>query len=195
MNISQISFGRKSPRYICQIQDKETGKYTPATCYEYDCKDESDYEEIKKINRRWIFKDNIAKNMEISHNRQTYFNEESNESFFVLQKGKELLGLVQVCSENGTSNIDYITTMPNNPYKYVGQTLIACVGKQVLNKNNYEMTVNTPIDTAVPFYQKIGFKKYGKYPLDVYKMNTDEIKTFIDVTELTTEAPIIDVKA
>ncbi len=195
MNIPQISFGRKIPRYICQIQDNETGNYVPATVYEYNCKDECDFEEVKRLNRNWIFKDNIAKCMEIRHSIQTYFNEKSNDSFFALQKGKELLGLVQVCTRNGISNVDYITTKPNKPYKYVGQTLLACVGKQILNGNGYQMTVDTAIDVAAPFYKKIGFKVFGEHPFEVYKMNKDEIKTFIDVTELTTEAPIINIKA
>lgn len=195
MNIPQISFGQKIPRYTCQIYNTETGKTVPATVYEYNCKDESDYEEVKRLNRRWIFKENIAHGMEIKYNLQTYFNSKGTDSFFALQKGNELLGLTQIATLNGTSNVDYITTKPNNPYKYVGQTLLACVGKQILKQNGYEMTVNTAIDSAVPFYQRIGFKKYGEFPLDVYKMNQDEIKTFIDVTELTTEAPIIDVKA
>lgn len=193
MNIPQISFGRKIPLYNCQIQDIKTGEYTPATCYEYDCKDEDDYIEVRNLHL--IFKKDIALNMEIKHNEETYLNTKSNDSFFALQKGQEVLGLAQISTKNGFDNVEYITTKPNDKYKYIGQTLLACIGKEVLNKNNYQMTVNTPIESADPFYKRIGFKKYGEYPLDVYKMNTDEIKTFIDETEHTTKAPIMDVKA
>ena len=38
--INNISFGKKIPLTTCQIQDKKTGKFVPATLFEYDCKDE-----------------------------------------------------------------------------------------------------------------------------------------------------------
>ena len=116
MNISSISFGRKIPRYTCQVQNKTTGEYVPATIYEYNCKDERDYEEIKKLDRRWLFKDNIAHFMEVKHSVQTLFNEKSNDSFFSMQVGKDIIGIAQVCTLNGISNIDYITTKPRNEY-------------------------------------------------------------------------------
>ena len=192
MNISSISFGRKIPRYTCQIQDKATGEFLPATIYEYNCKDESDYKEIKKLNRKWLFKDNIAHCMEVKHSVQSLFNEKSNDSFFSMQVGKDIVGLAQVCTLNGISNIDYITTKPRNPYKYVGQTLIAGIGKHMLKKNGYQMTVETAIDDAIPFYQKIGFKEFGDY---LFRMNRDDIETLIEITEFQTEAPILDKRA
>ena len=192
MQITSISFGRKIPRYTCQIQDKRTGEYIPATIYEYDCKDERDIEEIKKLDRRWTFKDNIAHFMDIKHSVQTYFNEKSNDSFYSMQVGKDIVGLAQICTSNGISNIDYITTKPRNEYKYVGQTLIAGIGKQILKKNGYQMTVSTAIDDAIPFYKKIGFRDFGSL---LFRMNKEDIKTLIEITELQTEAPILDKKA
>lgn len=192
MNISSISFGRKIPRYTCQVQNKTTGEYVPATIYEYNCKDERDYEEIKKLDRRWLFKDNIAHFMEVKHSVQTLFNEKSNDSFFSMQVGKDIIGIAQVCTLNGISNIDYITTKPRNPYKYVGQTLIAGIGKHMLKKNGYQMTVETAIDDAIPFYKKIGFKEFGDY---LFRMNRDDIETLIEITEFQTEAPILDKRA
>lgn len=195
MNISSISFGRKIPRYTCQIQEKETGKYVPATIYEYDCKDEGDYLEVKSLGHNWCFRDNIAKCMDKKHTTQAYFHEKSNDSFFALQTGKDILGLIQVCTLNGISNIDYITTKPHNPYKYVGQTMIAAAGKRLLKKDGYQLTVETAIDDAAPFYKKIGFKEFGKFPFEIYRMNKNEIETLIEITELTTDAPILDKKA
>ena len=46
MQINSISFGKKIPKYKCQIQDKETGKFVDATFCEIDCKDEKDSIEI-----------------------------------------------------------------------------------------------------------------------------------------------------
>lgn len=192
MKVSQISFGRKIPRYTCQIQNKQTGEYIPATFYEYNCKDESDYEEIHNLDRKWTFKDKIAHNMEIKHGVQTYLKEKSNSSFYAIQVGKELIGITQVTTCNGTSNIDYITTKPRNEYKYAGQTMIACAGKELLKKNGYLMTVATAIDDAYPFYRKIGFHEFGDH---LFRMNRDDISTLIEITEVETEAPILDKKA
>lgn len=192
MNISSISFGRKIPRYTCQILDKTTDKYVPATIYEYNCKDESDIEEIKKLDRKWIFKDNIVHGMNVKHSVQTYFKEKSNDSFFSIQVGKDIVGLAQICTLNGISNIDYITTKPRSEYKYVGQTLIAGIGKHMLKKDGYQMTVNTAVDDAIPFYKKIGFHESGDY---LFRMNRNDIETLIEITEFQTEAPILDKRA
>ena len=191
MQVSTISFGRKIPRYTCQIQNKQTGEYVPAIVYEYNCKDESDADEVRKLDRRWTFRDEIANKMDVKHVVQTYFNQKSNSSFYSIQVGKELIGLTQISTYNGVSNVDYITTKPRNEYKYAGQTILACVGKEILKKNGNQMTVTTAIDDAYPFYKKIGFREYGDH---LYRMNKDDISTLIEITELTTESPILDKK-
>ena len=192
MQVSAISFGRKIPRYTCQIQNTQTGKYIPAVVYEYDCKDESDIQEVKNLNRKWLFKDCIAHCMDVKHSVQNFFNEKSNDSFYSIQVGPQIIGLTQICTTNGISNIDYITTKPRNEYKYAGQTMVACAGKELLKKNGYLMTVSTAIDDAYPFYRKIGFREYGDH---LFKMNRDDISTLIDITEIETNAPILDKKA
>lgn len=192
MQISSISFGRKIPRYSCQIQNKQTGEYVPATVYEYNCKDESDAESIRNLDRRWTFRDNIADKMDTKYVVQTYFNQKSNNSFYSIQVGKDVIGLAQVNTLNGTSNIDYIMTKPRNEYKYAGQTMVACIGKELFKKNGYLMTVTTAIDDAYPFYRKIGFHEYGDH---LFKMNRDDISTLIEITEFETDSPILDKKA
>lgn len=191
MEVSSISFGRKIPRYNCQIQNKQTGQYVPATVYEYNCKDESDFKSIYNLDRHWIFKENIADAMEKRHVMQKYFKQKSNTSFYSIQVGKELVGLTQIKTFNGVSNVDYITTKPRNEYKYAGQTMLACIGKDILKKNGHQMTVTTAIDDAYPFYSKIGFHEYGDH---LYRMNKDDISTLIEITELSTEAPITEKK-
>ena len=189
MQVSSISFGRKIPRYNCQIQNKQTGEYMPATVYEYNCKDESDVDEIRKLDRRWAFRDNIADKMDVKHTVQNYLHQKSNDSFYSIQVGKEIVGLTHISTYNGISNVNYITTKPRNEYKYAGQTMLACVGKDILKRNGYQMTVTTAIDDAYPFYSKIGFHEYGDH---LYRMNRSDISTLIEVTELTTEAPITE---
>ena len=191
MEVSSISFGRKIPRYNCQIQNKQTGQYVPATVYEYNCKDENDFKSIYNLDRHWIFKEKIADAMEKRHVMQKYFKQKSNTSFYSIQVGKELVGLTQIKTFNGVSNVDYITTKPRNEYKYAGQTMLACIGKDILKKNGHQMTVTTAIDDAYPFYSKIGFREYGDH---LYRMNKDDISTLIEITELTTEAPITEKK-
>ena len=191
MQVSSISFGRKIPRYNCQIQNKQTGEYVPATVYEYNCKDESDVDEVRKLDRRWTFKDHIADKMDVKHTVQTYFNQKSNDSFYSIQVGREIVGLTHISTCNGISNVNYITTKPRNEYKYAGQTMLACVGKDILKKNGHQMTVTTAIGDAYPFYSKIGFREYGDH---LYRMNRDDIATLIEVTELTTEAEITEKK-
>ncbi|MBQ8886983.1 MAG: GNAT family N-acetyltransferase [Candidatus Gastranaerophilales bacterium] len=192
MKVSQISFGRKIPRYTCQIQNKQTGEYVPATFYEYNCKDESDIDEVRNLDRRWAFRNNIANKMDIKHTVQTYFNQKSNDSFYSIQVGKEIIGLTHISTFNGVSNVNYITTKPRNEYKYAGQTMLACAGKELLKKNGHQMTVTTAIDDAYPFYSKVGFHEHGDH---LYRMNRDDISTLIERTEFETDAPILDKKA
>ena len=47
MNISPISFTAKIPVGQTNIVDLEKNKYESATMFEYDCKDESDFEEVR----------------------------------------------------------------------------------------------------------------------------------------------------
>ena len=191
MQVSSISFGRKIPRYNCQIQNKQTGAYVPATVYEYDCKDESDADDIRRLDRKWTFREHIADKMDVKHVVETYLRQKKNDSFYSIQVGNEIVGLTHISTYNGISNINYITTKPRNEYKYAGQTMVACISKDILKKNGYQMTVTTAIDDAYPFYSKIGFQEYGDH---LYRMNRDDMSTLIELTELATKAPILDTK-
>ena len=61
---NSISFGKKIPITSCQVQDKTTGNFLPATLYEYDCKDEQDILEVVFTGKQWYFSNSIIKNME-----------------------------------------------------------------------------------------------------------------------------------
>lgn len=189
----QISFGRKIPKIQCQILKKETGEFIPATVYEIDCKDEADFLAIKKLDRKWHFKSDIAKNMEQKHAVQTYLKQKSNLSFYAMHdKNNELVGLAQTKTVNGITDINYITTKPRNEYKYVGQTLVAAIGQEALKKGNTQLTITTSIDEAVEFYRKkCGFKKYGKY---ILRMNPEQIQKSINNVEERTQAQFINLK-
>ena len=103
----KISFGRKIPKIQCQIQSKETGKFIPATVYEVDCKDEADFQEIRKLDRKWHFRNDIALGMEQKHAIQTYLKQKSNVSFYAMKDNKgELIGLAQTKTVNGITDIN-----------------------------------------------------------------------------------------
>ena len=55
---NNISFGKKIPLTTCQIQDKKTGNFVPATLFEYDCKDEDDILEIVFTGKQWYISGN-----------------------------------------------------------------------------------------------------------------------------------------
>lgn len=189
----KVSFGKKIPKMQCQIQKKATGEFIPATFYEVDCKDEKDFLEIRRLDRKWNFKNDIAKNMEQKHSVQKYLKEKSNTSFYIMQDNKgEIIGIAQIKTVNGISDINYLTTKPRNEYKFVGQTMIASIGKESLQKGNFQLTITTAIDEAMDFYRKkCGFKKYGKY---ILRMNQNQIQKTIKNIEARTEAPIINIK-
>ena len=53
---NSISFGRKIPVATCQVKNLEKNKFTPATVYEFDCRDRSDMEELREAEGEWEFK-------------------------------------------------------------------------------------------------------------------------------------------
>ena len=55
-SINNISFTAKIPVSTCKVQDTITKEYVPATIFEYDCKDESDIEEIAHLNEAGFWK-------------------------------------------------------------------------------------------------------------------------------------------
>lgn len=189
----EVSFGRKIPRQTCQIQKKETGEYVRATFYEIDCREEKDAIEIRNLDRKWNFRNDIAQNMMIKNSVLTYLNQKSNLDFYAMQDSNgELVGLAQVKTINGVSNISYITTKPHNEYKYVGQTMVAAIGKETLKKGGSALTIATAIDEAMDFYtKKCGFKKHGKYML---RMNREQIEKSVQKAETKTKSRIIDLK-
>ena len=189
----KISFGRKIPKIQCQIQNKETGKFIPATVYEVDCKDEADFQEIRKLDRKWHFRNDIALGMEQKHAIQTYLKQKSNVSFYAMKDNKgELIGLAQTKTVNGITDINYLTTKPRNEYKYVGQTMVAAIGKETLKKGYNQLTITTSIDETMDFYKKkCGFKQYGKY---ILRMNAEQIRKSVETIENRTKAQFINLK-
>lgn len=193
MNISPLSFGKRIPIAKCQIQEKETGKFVPATIYEVDCTDKEDFLEIKNLDRKWSFKYWIGENMDMKHSLKTELNEDCNLSFYQIRDEKgELLGISQVKEMGGTHDLSFIDTKPRNPYRYTGQAFLAGIASSVLKKDGFRLIVTNPIDEAADFYRNTcGFELLGDY---IFKMNRSQIKDFIARTEERTQAPLINLK-
>ncbi len=193
MNNISISFGKKIPKMQFQIQKKDTKEYVPAIFSEIDCTDDTDYTEVKNLDRHWAFKNNIAERIEQKNSIQRYFKQKTNISIYEMHDNiGQLIGIAQTQTQNGVCNIDYIVTKPNNEYKYVGQAMITAIGKETLSNNGRVLTIMTPVDDAIPFYTNAcGFKIFGELFL---KMTSNQILELIKRTEQKTKAPIINIE-
>ncbi|MBQ8886985.1 MAG: hypothetical protein IJY61_04720 [Candidatus Gastranaerophilales bacterium] len=190
----QISFGKKIPIAQCQIQNLKTGKFEPATVYELDCTDESDLLEVVKPTREWLYATYIHDNMCDRIELQNVYKEYDNSSFYILQnKDGETLGMSQVEEiYEGAFDLSYLDTKKKKPYKYVGQTLLATVAREVYQKATDAFSVYGAVDSARDFYEKICGFKIGEF--DMPYLPYEEIPAFIEQTESRTHAPIIDLK-
>ena len=129
---NNISFGKKIPLTTCQIQDKKTGNFVPATLFEYDCKDEDDILEIVFTGKQWYFSEAIIKNMDKKFQLNKLFEEnpllkktkfrkepkskdDYDKRFFVmqLQDGKTV-GICQAQNKDNSLKLDYLESQNNN---------------------------------------------------------------------------------
>lgn len=192
MKNSPVSFGKKIPLYNCQVLNKQTGKYVPATFYEYDCKDREDSVEIKNLEKKLVFRNHIAKNMENRYEDQLKGSKKTYPSVYTIMAENSTIGLAQVDDTKSKNNLDFISTSQDGSYKYAGQTMVACIGKQSLKKNKNKLTVEIPTYQAVPFYEKLGFTREGE---SLLKIGKNGILNLIKKTEQTTQSPILDIEA
>ena len=193
MNSLAISFGKRIPKMQFFIQRKDTEEFVPAIFSEVDCKDYEDYTDVKKLDRKWTFKDSIAQRIAEKNSMQLYLKKSTGTSVYEMHDiNGELIGLVQTETQNGICNIEYIESKPNNEYRYVGQSIVTAIGQEALTKNCHLLTVLAPVDDAIPFYTNTcGFKRFGEFSL---KMNFKQIQELIEKTAQKTNAPIINLQ-
>ena len=189
-----ISFGQKIPIMQTQIKNLQTGNFEPATVFELDCKDEEDIEETSSLEKNSFgFANKITANMRYKH-RQFKKGINDKNSFYILQnKSGETLGIAQ--TEEGLKKghqLEYLETKYDTNYKYVGQTLLASITKDIMNKDGIRLSIFEPVPTAVTFYDKIcGFQNIGNLLLTA---DRQEMQDFISKTEQRTQAPLINLK-
>ena len=189
-----IVFGRKIPIIQTQIQNNKTGCFEPATVFELDCHDEQDLLETLKPSTKWIYAKQINQNMLKKYTQIKQGNGKNTDTFYILQnKYGETLGMAQTQKmKKNAFNLALIDTKKDKDYKFVGQTLLASISKDIINKSGIRLSIFEPIQSAVPFYDSVcGFQNFGDMFLsaDIRQMNT-----FIKKTEHQTSAPLINLK-
>lgn len=193
MNVISLSFGKKIPISQCQIKNTETNKFVPATFYELDCHDESDVEELRDLKGKWQFLGSIFYNMLAKNAYYKKTQRETPNKFYILESNnKEIVGLCQAENRNNNISVNLLESAPDKKYKYVGQTMLASMGNQVINNGGQQLIINHPTIDAYKFYtKKCKFKNGFNATL---KMNQNEIEHLIKRTERRTHGKIIDIE-
>ena len=195
MNISSISFGKKIPTVNCKVKNNETGKYVPATLYEYNCQDIEDIKEVENIPNKWGFKDFILNGMKTKKAAREKYGIDTETSFFVLKDPNDrTIGLSYLYTRDNELAVKFIQTDPEKLYKYAGQAMLAGHALTAVNDHYDKFTVRFATDEATPFYiHKCGFKRSK----DIYslEMQAKDVKKFLTKMFFRTHGKIEDIRA
>lgn len=198
MRVSAVSFGKKIPIMQCQIKDIKQNKFVSAKLSKYDCKDYDDIIDVSRSCSRWCFIRNITKNMQTKYEKQKYKLPEKFPSDFYILENEEgkAIGLCETESSKASTNIEYIISNHNNNYKYIGQALIAMVGKAVLDRNAFRLYVANPAPSACGFYtNKCGFTRLDERSIfSPLLLEKDGIEKHIKIFQYRTKSEILDIK-
>lgn len=193
MNVNSVSFGKKIPVNRCKVFDKQKNEFVDVTCYEYDCKDESDYKEIRDKCGDWEFCGVFSYNMEVK-NRVIKAGKKDVNSFYNIQKDDgDILGVCYLEEKNNNLEVKFIQSKRDNKHKYVGQVLLASIGSEVLASNKKKLVIQSALAGVYDFYEKTcGFKPAAHSDLE---MNRFGIKKFIKRTERKTQTKFKNLRA
>lgn len=194
MNIQNISFGRKIPLTECKVKNLETKKFVPVTFYEVDCQDYKEIEDIRDSKGKWNFMGPILYNMDSKHMWLQKNSGENPYKFYILEnKAGEILGISQTENKDNNITVKFLDSGRNKEYKYVGQTMLASMGQQVVNNGGTSLNIMNPTIDAYPFYTKNC--KFEETENSELTMNPNQIKKFIRRTQFRTHSRILDSKA
>ncbi len=131
--------------------------------------------------------------MQIKHDTQDVLFAEELPSFYILQDDNGLIiGLSQVKKEGKNLSVQFIESIRDNKYKYVGQVMLAALGLDIIQQQGDKLIITSPTENAKPFYiDKCGFKT--RYDGNL-KMNSKHLHRFIRQTQKKTQAPLIDIR-
>ena len=195
-----VSFGKQIPVSQCRILDKKINSFVWATLFEFDCKDISDIYYFKGDMRSWNYKSNLLKDMFFKRENLACYNSLSeiekdaiigNRYFALATEDDKLVGICETQGNGNQVDIFYLETEENHRYKYAGQSILASIAKQLINRfNNPAITVNYPSGKARRFYiDKCGFKQKDAVSLIMHK---NDLVDFVDDFERKIQLPIID---
>lgn len=157
MTLNAISFGNKIPVAKCNIRDVRQNKFVEATLVEFDCKDNSDVEEIEKLDENWEYKDVFRDKMKYTRSIMRY-KVPLNHFYALKNENGEIVGIAQVKDERPDFVLNHIESKKGQ-YKFIGQNMIAMLSKIALENNFKRLYVPIPIEKARAFYtKKCGFR-------------------------------------
>ena len=197
-----ISFGAKIPIAKCKIQNRKTGKTESSTVYEYTCTDKSDVEKIERIvsKQDWEFGQDIAydvwwKNSVIEKNDARY-NYMLDYHFYSIENNRrKTIGLCET-KENDDIGVEFLETLQDKKYRFIGQTLLASLAKKASLAANRLIILNAA-QKALDFYRKsCGFTKEIQDDEAIsFVVNKPQILEFIRQTEQRTNGEIVFLNA
>lgn len=201
-----ISFKKKIPLYQTQVYDREDNKFKKATLYEFDCKDDSDFEYVALQHDAWDFKycisvDMFSKNKKLNNPQNVSSYDRrclDNNRFFVLEdENNEMLGLCETTGINNIFNVQFLESnrTKKGKYKYIGQNILAGVSKQILSSKHESprLSILDPAYNAVNFYmEQCGFEQVLNHSLQIDK---DGLNNLVSTVEKRVHSPLIDFNA
>ncbi len=159
----EISFGKKIPVANCKIKDIQKNRFVDATLYEFDCKDLSDIEEIKKLYGNWHFKNSVANEMRRKYSYFKNYKKQNNHHFFVLEADKEPVGIAGIKHEEPNLILNYLESEHEGRYKYIGKNMINLFGKIAVKNHLKRIYIPIPLKSSRDFYiKKCMFKENKK---------------------------------
>ena len=196
MHTNSISFGQKIPISHYKVQNNSTKEFADATLYELDCKDEEDIEYLEQDKSDIYFKSQILKNMQkkndyVSDSKKNTAEDTKRKSmydnthFYVSELcDGNIIGVCETYDGKDYTDIEFISGRKTPEYKYVGQTMLASLGKTVLNSAcSQKLTVATPLPHVLPYYTDVcGFKPTleGSFNRLSLEMDKNDIPEFIN---------------
>ena len=196
MQVSSVSFGKKIPVMQAQIKDIKNNQFIPVKLSEYDCKDIDDIKEVYENCTYWLFYKNIAADMNKKRERYIKGQEQYPNKFYVMQdKNNNIIGLCETADKGKDTNIEFLETNRKFGYKYIGQTMLAMIGKRLLNRGGGNLCVAHPYICALSYYtDKCGFEitDDNKHFFSLY-MKDNQIKSFIEKVQEKTNSPIREI--
>lgn len=189
-----ISFGKQIPYIKCNVQERLSKKFEPATFYELDCKNISDYETVRKAKGNWKFMHYFLPNIRNKMLINNIPGINTSDNFYILKTDSDdkLIGIVQTKNKDNNISIKFIESQSEGKYKYAGQNMVASLAKKLIKDDGKAIFVDAPLTSALPFYiGQCGFQihDYGKLILPIQKAGN-----FIKQLEEDTETRLIDLQ-